>query len=332
MTDQVTAPFWQPHSQVSQASESWQIFFAILFIWEEKRCLDRFFNCTYSTQLRKDLSMIFICSYECTPIKHIIHKPNCEMMCEILSRQSSLSSDLVHLFSSLIVQNHSAIQYYLINLEPFRALHGSDWRFCKRVGPSGSSSCKTVFAFFFSQESFFDHCCPILYFFADVVHLVVVEEADDVEHIELKQCKVGIAKILSARRKVTSKHFIKGPLVNFLYPATGHKLWLLTRNENASNIKRLFPEFSGDGGVERSNVLGLRGFHSNRTSLWSGHLLPMQGFFQVTFVFRSLELLVAAHTNLKVPTNFPFSTKLLSKFFTWKSLMTQNLKVHSKSR
>ena len=92
MTDQVTAPFWQPHSQVSQASESWQIFFAILFIWEEKRCLDRFFNCTYSTQLRKDLSMIFICSYECTPIKHIIHKPNCEMMCEILSRPSSLSS------------------------------------------------------------------------------------------------------------------------------------------------------------------------------------------------------------------------------------------------
>ena len=60
--------------------------------------------------------------------------------------------------------------------------------------------------------------------FADVVHLVVVERIVAVEHIELKQCKVGIAKILSARRKVTSKHFIKGPLVNFLYPATGHKL------------------------------------------------------------------------------------------------------------
>ena len=45
-----------------------------------------------------------------------------------------------------------------------------------------------------------------LIFFADVVHLVVVEGTDDVEHIELKQRKVGIAKILSARRKVTSTH------------------------------------------------------------------------------------------------------------------------------
>ena len=131
------------------------------------------------------------------------------------------------------------------------------WRFCKRVGPSGSDSCKKVFAFFVSLKNLF------------------------------KQCKVGIAKILSARRKVTFPHFIKGLLVYFLYPANGHKLWLLAKNENASNIKRLFPEFSGDGGVERSNLLGLRGFHSNRTSLWSGHLLPMQGFFQVTFVFRS---------------------------------------------
>ena len=83
---------------------------------------------------------------------------------------------------------------------------------------------KESLPFCFSQESFHDHCCSILYFFADVVHLVIVEGADDVEHIEFKQCKVGIAKILSARRKVTSKHFIKGPLVNFLYPATGHKL------------------------------------------------------------------------------------------------------------
>ena len=190
---------------------------------------------------------------------------------------------------------------------------------------------KVSLPFCFSQESFWPFLLDPI-FFADVVHLVVVEGADDVEHIEFKQCKVGIATILSARRKVTSTHFIKGLFVYFLYPANGHKLWLLAKNENGSNIKRLFPEFSGDGGVERSNVLGLRGFHSNRTSLWSGHLLPMQGFFQVTFVFRSLELLVAAHTNLKVPTNFPISTKLLSKFFTWKSLMTQNLKVHSKSR
>ena len=205
------------------------------------------------------------------------------MMCEILSRPSSLSSSLVQLFSSLIVQNHSAIQYYLINLKPFRALHGSDWRFCKRVGPSGSSSCKRVFAFLFLSRIFSWPLLLDLIFFADVVHLVVVEGADDVEHIEFKQCKVGIAKILSARRKVTSTHFIKGLLVYFLYPTTGHNLWLLARKENASNIKRLFPEFSGDGGVERSNLLGLRGFHSNRTSLWSGHLLPMQGFFQVTF-------------------------------------------------
>ena len=92
---------------------------------------------------------------------------------------------------------------------------------------------------------------------------------------------------VSTKESNINTHFIKGLLVYFLYPATGHKFWLLAKNENASNIKRLFPEFLGDGGVERSNVLGLRGFHSNRTSLWSGHLLPMQGFFQVTFVFRS---------------------------------------------
>ena len=203
-----------------------------------------------------------------------------------LKAELSLPSSLVQLFSSLIVQNHPALQYYLVNLEPFRALHGSDWRFCKRVGPSGSSFCKRV-AFLFLSRIFLLPLLLDLIFFADVVHLVVVEGTDDVEHFDFKQCKVGIAKILSARRKVTSTHFIKGLLVYFLYPATGHKFWLLAKNENASNIRRLFPEFSGDGGVERSNVLGLRGFHSNRTSLWSGHLLPMQGFFQVTFVFRS---------------------------------------------
>ena len=174
------------------------------------------------------------------------------MMCEILSRPSSLPSSLVQLFSSLIVQNHSAIQYYQINLEPFRALE-----VLQEGGP---------LRFRFLQKS--------LCLFVSLKNL-------------FKQCKVGIAKILSARSKVTFPHFIKGLLVYFLYPANGHKLWLLAKNENASNIKRLFPEFSGDGGVERSNLLGLRGFHSNRTSLWSGHLLPMQGFFQVTFVFRS---------------------------------------------
>ena len=81
-----------------------------------------------------------------------------------------------------------------------------------------------ILCLFVSLKNLFDHCCSILYFFADVVHLVVVEGADDVEHIEFKQCKVGIATILSARRKVTSTHFIKGLFVYFLYPATGHKL------------------------------------------------------------------------------------------------------------
>ena len=77
--------------------------------------------------------------------------------------------------------------------------------------------------------------------------------------------------------------FHKRPLCVFPLPCHWPQVMTFGKNENASNIKRLFPEFSGDGGVERSNVLGLRGFHSNRTSLWSGHLLPLQGFFQVTF-------------------------------------------------
>ena len=151
-------------------------------------------------------------------------------------------------------------------------------------GPLRFKFLQKCLCLFVSLKNLFDHCCSILYFLLmSSILLLSRELLLVVEHIELKQCKVGIAKILSARRKVTSKHFIKGLLVYFLYPATGHKLRLLTRDENANNIKRLFPEFSGDGGVERSNVLGLRGFHSNRTSLWSGHLLPLQSFFQVTF-------------------------------------------------
>ena len=71
-----------------------------------------------------------------------------------LKAELSLPSSLVQLFSSLIVQNHPAIQYYLINLKPFRALHGSDWSFCKRVGPSGSDFCKRVFAFLFLSRIF----------------------------------------------------------------------------------------------------------------------------------------------------------------------------------
>ena len=77
---------------------------------------------------------------------------------------------------------------------------------------------------FVSLKNLFMTIVARSYIFADVVHLVVVKRIVAVEHIELKQCKVGIAKILSARRKVTSKHFIKGLLAYFLYPATGHKL------------------------------------------------------------------------------------------------------------
>ena len=91
------------------------------------------------------------------------------------------------------------------------------------MGPSGSSFCKRVFAFLFLLRIFLLPLLLDLIFFADVVHLVVVEGTDDVEHFDFKQCKVGIAKILSARRKVTSTHFMKGLLVYFLYPATGHK-------------------------------------------------------------------------------------------------------------
>ena len=87
---------------------------------------------------------------QCTPIIHIIHKPYCEIMCEILSRPSSLPSSLLQLFSSLIVQNHSAIQYYQINLEPFRALEvlqeGGPFRFRFLQ--------KSLCLFCFSQESF----------------------------------------------------------------------------------------------------------------------------------------------------------------------------------
>ena len=83
---------------------------------------------------------------------------------------------------------------------------------------------KQSLPFFSLKNRFLTIVARSYIFFADVVHLVVVERIVAVEHIELKQCKVGIATILSARRKVTSTHFIKGLFVYFLYPATGHKL------------------------------------------------------------------------------------------------------------
>ena len=54
---------------------------------------------------------------------------------------------------------------------------------------------KQSLPFFSLKNRFLTIVARSYIFFADVVHPVVVERIVAVEHIELKQCKVGIAKI-----------------------------------------------------------------------------------------------------------------------------------------
>ena len=230
--------------------------------------------------VRKDLSMIFICSYECTPIIHIIHKPNCEMMCEILSRPSSLSSSLVQLFSSLIVQNHSAIQYYLINLKPFRALHGSDWRFCKRVGPSGSSSCKRVFAFLFLSRIFLWPLLPDLIFLLMSSILLLSRELLLLSILSSNNARLALPKFCQQEGKSHPNISLKASLrISFTLPlATSYDFWQEMKMPAILNV--CFQSFQGMEGLNEATCLVCGA--STRTGLHYGTVTcyPCRAFFR----------------------------------------------------